>query len=199
MPVLQCRNPFAKRVCGVLLAALLAACAVDRDRVAAVTEPAQDGASKGVIAGVLAGGAVAAAGAGGSTIGTVVTGAQVGAVGGAAYGVLRASGQGYRVLGPDNWFAFDALGRCRHEKAIRLATPQLASEDARYRDGARMLLAIAHEEQGNAVAAEAMLQALAGESDGALTLDGARADVDQLRRSLQRQRRASQVSITCNP
>lgn len=183
---------------GVLLCALLAACSVDRDRVAAVTEPAQEGASKGVVAGALAGGAVAAAGAGGSAIGNVLTGAQIGAAGGAAYGVLRASGQGQRVLGPDNWLAFDALGRCRYDKAVRLATPQLTSDDPRYRDGARMLLAIVYREQGNAAAADAMLKAMTAEPGRTLTLDAARDDVEQLLRSLQRQRRSEQRSITCN-
>lgn len=183
---------------GVLLCILLAACAVDRDRVAAVTEPAQDGASRGVVAGVLAGGAASAAGAGGSAIGNVLTGAQVGAAAGAAYGVLRASGQGRRVLGPDNWLAFDALGRCRHDKAIGLARPQLSAGDLRYRDAARMLLVIAYREQGKATAADAMLRSMTEEPGRNLSLDGARADVEQLLRSLQRQRRSEQRSITCN-
>tara|TARA_R110002167_G_scaffold15774_12_gene62669 strand:- start:245 stop:835 length:591 start_codon:yes stop_codon:yes gene_type:complete len=189
---------FVRAAASVLLLSL-GACSLDRDRVAAVTEPAQDGAGVGVVAGVLAGGVAAAVGVGGSAIGSVLTGAQVGAVGGAGYGVWRASGQGHRVLGPDNWLAFDALGRCRLDKAVRLARPQLVSADPRYRDGARMLLAIAYRESGDDVGADAMLQAMTAEPGRDLTQEQARADVDQLLRSLQRQRRSEGYSLTCTP
>ena len=198
VPVMIIASRLLQCLAAALALSAIAGCAIDRDRTAAVIEPDQEGAGKGVVAGALAGGAVAAAGAGGSAIGSVLTGAKIGAVGGAGYGVLRASGKGYRVLGPDNWLAFDALGRCRLDKAIGLARPQLQSPDPRYRDGARMLLAIAYRESGDAAAAEAMLQAMTAEPGGAASLEEARADVEQLRRSLERQRRAEQVSITCN-
>lgn len=182
----------------LIVMTLLGACAVDRDRNAAIIEGAQDSAAKGVILGALGGGAAAAAGAGGSATGNVLTGIAIGGGAGAAYGAFSGPAGSRLVLGPENWLAFDALGRCRHDKAIRIAEGQLTSDNRDHRVAARLLLAIAHQETRERDKAQSYLQQAAAEPGRAGGLDRARQDVSRLERSLDRQRRAEQVSISCN-